>query len=378
MSGFNTPAEKFLKDMVAIPSVTGSEGLMKGYLANVFGDMGLEVELQHVDGDRFNVIGRMGDGPVKLMLCTHTDVIPALDEALWHTPPFEATIKDGRIYGRGTTDAKGALAAAMEAMLRANKINRPEGSVALAAVVEEETGRSVGARKLLEVYKPGMGVILEPTGLRVAIAHKGALRPVITVHGRAAHSSASGGVNAISIAGDLLSGLERYRNRVMNVVDPMLGRASLEVTMIRGGERINVIPEKCLIYVDRRLIPGETVEGAYDELTGVVERIGAETGARVDVKLLCSYPSSSVDEGEHVVALIKKVLAMHGLPSAPVGFPAGCDMWTFRKNNVPTAILGPGYIDQAHGVDEYIEREQMKLATDLYEDIIKSSIGNQQ
>jgi acetylornithine deacetylase/succinyl-diaminopimelate desuccinylase family protein len=372
---FKMQAEKFLKDMVAIPSVTGREGLMKGYLANAFEEMGLHVELQHVDSDRFNVIGKMGDGPVKLMLCTHTDIIPALDETLWHTPPFEATMKDGRIYGRGATDAKGPLAAAMEAMQRAKKIKKAEGSVALAAVVEEETGRSVGARRLLEIYKPGMGVILEPTGLRVAIAHKGALRPVITVRGRAAHSSTSAGVNAVSIAGEVLRGLERYRSRVMNVVDPMLGRASLEVTMIRGGERINVIPDKCLIYVDRRLTPGETVEGAYDELAGVVERIGAETGARVDVKLLCSYPSSSVDEKERVVALIKKVLARHGLPSAPVGFPAGCDMWTFRENKIPTAILGPGYIEQAHCVDEYIEREQLKLAADLYEDIIAAALS---
>jgi len=375
MSAFSTSAEKFLKDMVAIPSATGHEGLMKDYLANAFGEMGLDVELQHVDSDRYNIIGKLGDGPIKLMLCTHTDVIPALDEALWHTPPFEATLKDGRIYGRGATDAKGPLAAAMEAMLRANKIKRSGGSVALAAVVEEETGRSVGARKLLEVYKPRMGVILEPTGLRVAIVHKGALRPVITVHGRAAHSSASAGVNAVWIAGKALLDLERYRSRVMNTVDPMLGRASLEVTMIRGGERINVIPEKCLIYVDRRLIRGETVEGAYDELTSVVEKIGAETGTRVDIKLLCSYPWSSVDEKERIVALIKKVLAGHGLPSAPAGFPAGCDMWTFRENKIPTAILGPGYIEQAHCVDEYIECEQLKLAADLYEGIIAAALS---
>lgn len=360
--------------MVAIPSVTGREGLMKDYLAKAFEEMGLDVELQHVDSDRYNVIGKLGEGPIKLMLCTHTDVIPALDESLWHTPPFEATMKDGRIYGRGSTDAKGSLAAAMEAMQRAKKmLKKVEGSAALAAVAEEETGRSVGATKLMEAYKPLMGVIMEPTGLRLAIAHKGALRPVITVRGQAAHSSMPG-VNAISIAGKVLRDLERYRNKVMNVVDPMLGRASLEVTMIRGGERINVIPEKCLIYVDRRLTHGETVEGAYDELASVVEKIGEETGARMELKLLCSYPSSSVGETEGVVKLIKGVLAQHGLPSSPVGFPAGCDMWTFRKNKIPTAILGPGYIDQAHAIDEYIDKEQLKLAADLYENAIAAAL----
>jgi acetylornithine deacetylase/succinyl-diaminopimelate desuccinylase-like protein len=338
--------------------------------------MGLDVELQKVEGDRCNVIGRLGEGPIKLMLCTHTDVIPALDDSLWHSPPFEATMRNGRIYGRGSTDAKGSLAAAMEAMGKAAKLKKLNGSVALAAVVEEETGRSLGARKLMEKYRPEMGLILEPTGLRVAIAHKGALRPVITVHGQAAHSSSADmGVNAVSIAGEVLRDLERYRNRVMNVVDPLLGRSSLEVTMIRGGERINVIPVKCHIYVDRRLTSGESVTGAFDDLTRVVERIGEETGARMDVELLCSYPSSSVSEKEPVVSLIKGVLARHGLPSAPVGFPAGCDMWTFRANGIPAAVLGPGYIDQAHGVDEYIDREQLKLASDLYEDIIKKVLS---
>jgi acetylornithine deacetylase/succinyl-diaminopimelate desuccinylase-like protein len=376
MPDFITPAEQYLRDLISMPSITGQEGLVKDYLAGAFGKMGLDVELQKVEGDRCNVIGRLGEGPIKLMLCTHTDVIPALDESLWHSPPFEATMRNGRIYGRGSTDAKGSLAAAMEAMGKAAKLKKFNGSVALAAVVEEETGRSLGARKLMEKYRPEMGLILEPTGLRVAIAHKGALRPVITVHGQAAHSSSADmGVNAVSIAGEVLRDLERYRNRVMNVVDPLLGRSSLEVTMIRGGERINVIPVKCHIYVDRRLTSGESVTGAFDDLTRVVERIGEETGARMDVELLCSYPSSSVSEKEPVVSLIKGVLARHGLPSAPVGFPAGCDMWTFRANGIPAAVLGPGYIDQAHGVDEYIDREQLKLASDLYEDIIKKVLS---
>jgi acetylornithine deacetylase/succinyl-diaminopimelate desuccinylase-like protein len=145
MSAFSTPAERFLRDVIAIPSVTGSEGLMKGYLENAFENLGLEVTTQHVDGDRYNVIGRTGDGPIKLMFCTHMDVIPALDESLWNTPPFEAVHKGSRIYGRGSTDAKGQLAAIMAAMGRAKDMP----GIALAAVVEEETGRSLGARKLL-------------------------------------------------------------------------------------------------------------------------------------------------------------------------------------------------------------------------------------
>lgn len=376
MNAFSTPAETFLRDLINIPSVTGREGLMKGYLAKAFEDIGLAVELQHVDGDRYNVIGKLGEGPIKLMLCTHEDVIPSLDESLWHSPPFEATVKDGRIYGRGATDAKGSLAAAMEAMQRAKKtLSGSAGCVALAAVVEEETGRSLGARKLMETYRPEMGLIMEPTGLRVAIVHKGGIRPVLTIRGQAAHSSSAElGVNAIAIAGDVLKALERYRTKVMTVVDPMLGRASLEVTIIKGGERINVIPEKCEIFLDRRLVDGETVDGAFDDLVNFMEKVDEETGAHVEVQLVCAYPSTGVSEKEHVVQLVRNVLTSHRLPSAPIGFPAGCDMWAFSAKHVPTVVLGPGGVAQAHSIDEYIEREELKLAADLYEDIIKSAI----
>lgn len=372
MSAFSTPAERFLRDMIAIPSVTGQEGLMKDYLEGAFSGMGLDVEMQPVDGDRFNVIGRIGAGPIKLMLCTHMDVIPAPDVSLWQTPPFQATYRDGKIFGRGSTDAKGQLAAMMAAMGRSIDLD----GVALAAVVEEETGRSLGANKLLEHYRPEIAVIGEPTGLRVAIAHKGAIRPVITVHGRASHSSRpESGVNAINIACEAMRVVNEHRGRVMQNKDPLLGAPSLEVTMVRGGDRINVTPERCEFYVDRRLVSNETIESASEGLRKAIEPLNKKPGARVDMKLLCAYPSTSVDEGERVVRLVQHVLKEKGLPFAPVGFPAGCDMWAFRARGVPTVVLGAGDIAQAHIVDEYIDAGELHKASEIYEATLRLLAG---
>jgi acetylornithine deacetylase/succinyl-diaminopimelate desuccinylase family protein len=369
MSAFNTPVERFLRDMIAIPSVTGSEGLMKEYLEGAFSELGLDVATQHVDGDRYNVIGRTGDGPIRLMLCTHMDVIPAPDESLWVTPPFEAVFRGGRIYGRGSADAKGQLAAMMAAMGRAKGIK----GIALAAVVEEESGRSLGARKLLESYRPGMCVIGEPTDLRVAIAHKGGVRPRITVHGKASHSSRpESGINAINIACEAMMAVNKYRDEVAKNIDPLLGSPSLEVTMVRGGERINVTPERCDFYVDRRLVSNETVEEACDGIKGAIAPVGRKTGANIIVELLCAYPSTRVDEKEHVVSLARRALEENGLPSAPVGFPAGCDMWAFSARKIPTAVLGAGSLAQAHAVDEYIEATQLNKLADVYEALLKS------
>ena len=364
MTEFHTPAERFLRDMIAIPSVTGSEGLMKDYLAGSFRGIGLDVATQHVDGNRYNVIGRTGDGPIKLMFCTHMDVIPALDESLWATPPFEASYKDSRIYGRGSTDAKGQLAAMMAAM------ERLEGTdgIALAAVVEEETGRSVGARKLLEAYHPAACVIGEPTGLRLAVAHKGGVRAMATVHGKSAHSSnPENGLNAINVACDVIHDINVYRKSVMQHRDQFLGASSLEVTMIRGGERINVTPEKCDIYLDRRLVTGETIEGAFGGLQDIVGQVRKKNGSRIDTKLLCAYPSTSVDINEKIVRFSQQALEKSGLSPDPMGFPAGCDMWSFSAKQIPTVILGCGSLTQAHSVDEYVDVGPLNQLAEIYE-----------
>lgn len=376
MSDFNTSAERYLRDAVAIPSTTGSEGLMAGYLESSFKKMGAEVDLQHVDNDRYNVIARAGNGPIKLMLCTHTDVIPSLDESRWSTPPFEAVSRHDRIYGRGSTDAKGSLAAMMEALERIiGSGKKLSGSVAVAAVVEEETGKSLGARKVVEKYAPEMVIIGEPTMLRLAIAHKGALRPIITVQGMAAHaSSPSSGINAIMLMGRALETFGEYGRKVSDNYDPLLGRSSFEITMIQGGERINVIPDRCSISVDRRLVSNESMDASYEELKGIVAELEKKLDAEMSIELVSAYPPSKTDRNEKIVRLAMDALSVRGMQSDPIGFPAGCDMWAFRSKNIPTAVLGPGSIEQAHVIGEYIEKRQLNLAADIYEDIIYSAL----
>jgi acetylornithine deacetylase/succinyl-diaminopimelate desuccinylase family protein len=365
----HTPAEDILQDLIAIPSVTGSETPVAVYLERKFRELGLAVEMQAVDSDRYNVIGKVGTGPIGLMLCTHQDVIPALDVSGWETPPFTPSVRDGRIYGRGATDAKGSMAAMMEAMARVK--GRIKGCAAIAAVVEEETGRSTGARKLLEAYTPAATVIGEPTGLRVAIAHKGAIRPIITVYGEAAHASRPAqGTNAISIAVKLIKTIESYGYRLGKHTDPLLGSSSSEVTMIYGGERINVVPESCTFFIDRRLVSGESIESAYDDLRRLVSRFSRRHHAEVGLDLLSAYPPSATDANEAIVQMSSAVLDASGLDPEPAGFPAGCDMWAFRAKHIPTVVIGPGSIEQAHVVDEYLDLGQLRKAVGVYERLL--------
>jgi acetylornithine deacetylase/succinyl-diaminopimelate desuccinylase-like protein len=247
--------------------------------------------------------------------------------------------------------------------------------VAVAAVVEEETGKSVGARKLLERFAPEMAVIGEPTGLRVAIAHKGALRPAITIHGLAAHaSSPRRGINAIALAGKLVNALESYSYRISRNKDPLLGRPSSEVTVIHGGDRINVIPEQCTVCIDRRLVSSETVEGAFEDLRRLVRRLAKKYRMKIDVDLLAAYPPSKTDQSEAIVQLSRAALKETGLPAEPVGFPAGCDMWAFRARGIPAVVIGPGSIGQAHVIDEYLELDQLRKAVEVYGRLIRLAL----
>jgi acetylornithine deacetylase/succinyl-diaminopimelate desuccinylase-like protein len=265
------------------------------------------------------------------------------------------------------------MAAMMEAMSRVK--GRVKGCVAIAAVVEEETGRSTGARKLLETYAPAAAVIGEPTSLRVAIAHKGAIRPIITVHGEAAHASRPAhGTNAISTAIKLIKAIESYGYRIGQKTDPLLGRSSSEVTMIYGGERINVVPESCTFFIDRRMVSSESIESAYNDLRRLVSRFSKRHGAEVDLDLLSAYPPSSTDAGEAIVRMASEVLGESGIDPEPVGFPAGCDMWAFRAKRIPTVIIGPGSIEQAHVVDEYLDLDQLRKAADIYERLLLKTL----
>jgi len=248
---------------------------------------------------------------------------------------------------------------------------RVDGCAAVAAVIEEETGRSTGARKLLESYAPEAAVIGEPTCMRVAIAHKGAIRPIITVHGEAAHASRpKQGTNAISLAIKLLKTIESSGEKLARVSDPLLGPPSSEVTMIYGGQRVNVVPERCTFFIDRRLVSGETVESAYDDLRRTVDRFSKRHHSTVNLEMLSSYPPSSTGAGEVIVREASEVLAESGLDPAPVGFPAGCDMWAFRAKGIPTVVMGPGSIEQAHVIDEYIGLDELGLAVDVYERLL--------
>lgn len=275
------------------------------------------------------------------------------------------------MYGRGSCDTKGGLAAMLHALkaLRDSGL-RPSASVWLVAAVDEEhTFR--GVVKFLEKGVRADGaVVAEPTDLQTVVASKGCLRWRLRTRGRAAHSSKPHlGVNAIVQMAKLIVATEEKFSAVFQKQQhPLLGSPTLSVGIIQGGTQVNQVPDSCTIEVDRRLIPGETREKVWHEF----ETLLAELRARepdLDVEMepphLEDHPLETSAE-ERIVRVVSKISEEVRGHCRVMGVPYGSDASKLARAGIPSIILGPGSIDQAHAAEEYVELAQVAHAAEIY------------
>jgi acetylornithine deacetylase len=264
-------------------------------------------------------------------------------------------VVDGKIYGRGSNDAKGCLTAMILGAARAFGQRAPRGSVCIAATCEEEINGQGLAKLISELPKPDAAVVGEPTGLQPAVAQKGLIVLEITAKGRSAHVAWGGGVNAIEIAAKdvvALSGLkfERWHS--------VLGKTSLSVAQIQGGTRHNVIPDRCKIVVDIRTTPSYTPE----EIIGQVKKaVKGEVLVRSQ-----RLQAVATDEAHPIV---RAALAANP-GSKPWGSP-GLSDWVFLKET-PTVKVGPGDSRRSHAPDEYMEVKELEAGVVFYERLIRN------
>ena len=205
------------------------------------------------------MIATLGDGsaPV-IMLHAHIDTVPvAADEAEhWSTSPYEPTVKDGRLYGKGSVDDKAPLAAMMSAFKKLAAREEGRGTLVLVAAAEEETGGQLGTRWLAdEGFLPTADFVVvgEQTDNRVALAHKGVMRATVKTHGRSVHATnPDRGVNAITAMARVVLALENYHQRLSEKRHPLVGTPTCNVGTIQGGSTANAVPDSCTVHLDRR------------------------------------------------------------------------------------------------------------------------------
>lgn len=366
--------------LLAVPSVNppGREPLMAEFLAPVLAALGADVTLQPVKGERANLIAvwDWGPGPA-LLFNTHLDVNNPVGQA-WTSDPFVPVRRDGRVYARGAADAKGSLAAMTWAAARAAA--EPEGlhgRLILTLVMGEESGGE-GTLALMEdkaVAADG-AVVGEPTGLRILAGNKGTFIRRLVFRGLAAHSGQSHlGRNAITAAARFVTAAAALDRDLQARPHPLVGSPSFTVTLIQGGTLQNTVPDRCVVTVDRRLVPGETHAQAREELTDLLDREGLAADVASVEEVVATFPCES-PLGARIVeiaaAAVRAVLGQDAHQAVPGGFPGGCDMSKLvLLGGIPSVILGPGSLAQAHAPDEWVEESQVELAALLYEETIR-------
>jgi acetylornithine deacetylase len=363
----------------AYPTLGGApgpgEGAVAAWVEQFLGDRGIRTVIQPVLPGRSNVLGIVpGRDPARrVVLEAHMDTVSPAGMTI---APFAPRVEAGRLHGRGACDVKGGLAAMLHALADLAVGPPPPAEVVLAAVIDEEHAFR-GVSRLVEHLRADRAVVAEPTDLRIVTATKGVLRFRIHVHGRAAHTSKPWlGANAIVQAARLVVALDAFHATLAARSHPLLGSATGTVSMIDGGVQINIVPEACMLAVDRRLLPGEAASAALDEYRGVVATVEPVTGCRVvidDPFLVDEALDTGADRP--VVAAARAAAESLGLDTGIVGVPYGSDASKFARAGIDAIVFGPGSIDQAHAADEFVAVEALETARVFYREWARTPVS---
>lgn len=352
------------------------EGACALFLRDVLDAWGFRTELVETVPGRPNLVARIGEarGGRTLMFNGHLDVVGV--EGMIH-PPFAPEERDGRLYGRGSADMKGGVAA-MCAAAHAAAAGGLAGEIVIAAVIDEEF-ESLGTRALMEHgVRADACIVTEPTRLAIMPAHRGFVWLDVDVAGRAAHGSRWDiGVDAIRHAGLLLAELDRIDSDVLPRREhPLLGRASLHASLIQGGTGYSTYPDRCVLGIERRTIPGETVEDVTAEMRRACDTVRARRASfSADVRVGGAQGPSDVSVDAPVVRALADAIRAAGEPVHIEGMSAWTDAAILNAAGIPAVCFGPGDISLAHAAEEYIPLKEIDRAKDVLTSLARSWCG---
>lgn len=365
----NPTVVELLQELVRIPSVNpagdpGTEGVGEGnvahWLAGFFQEhLRAEVELQEILPGRPNLIAKLprkqSSARGRILLAPHTDTVSVRGMTI---DPFGAELRDGRVYGRGTCDTKGTIAAMMRALLdMGDAVTDSAGEIWFVGLMGEEAGHT-GVRALAPTVEADFALVGEPTERCLVYTHKGSLWLRLVARGKSAHSSRPDlGENALYKMADVLRFIrDDLAADLARTQDPVLGHPTCNAGVISGGSKINIVPEHCEVELDIRTVPE-----IHDQ----------ELANRISDQLRQSLSDLEVEVIHEALALqtpaenpFVRLFSDHGVEL--IGAPWFCDASILAAHGIPSAAGGPGSIQQAHTADEWISVEELEKGVDFY------------
>ncbi len=351
----------------------GEEEATARVLTELAEEHGLRAESVDVEPGRPNATLTLpgGDGP-GLLLLGHTDVVPVGEG--WTVDPFGGEVSGGRLFGRGSTDMKGGLAAAVVAMSALRRAGVPlAGPVQLAALADEEQN-GIGVRSWIDRPEPPAlagCIVAEPTDLQTIVAARGDCYVVVTIRGVAAHSGRpDDGRNAVHGAAAVIAEFERWHAEYASDPHPLVGAPTFNVGLVAGGQGASIVPAECRLEVDRRLMPGEDAAGVLSAIADRIAGLGLEErGLTWTVESPMDMPGFETPAGHPFVRAVDGALADGGGPGLPLaGWTAACDGgFVAAQWGAPVVVLGPGSVGtQAHRADESVGVDELVVAARTY------------
>lgn len=378
MAQQNDESLDLLLDVLKIDSVLGNETKVAEVLKKYFAKYGVYSQLLNFDLNRDQLIATIDSGRngKTLALCGHMDVVRTGTD-MWLYPPFAATVTDGRIYGRGTSDMKSGLVAMAIAFVRfAQRIDSFNGKLQFIATVGEESN-SLGAAKLISdgsLEQIDAMIIGEPTSNQLCLSHKGALWFKVTTSGKMSHGSMPElGINAIERMLKLIPKLKNLLNEMIEY-DDILGETTWSINRMEGGESTNIVPDFCYVEIDMRILPNQDIEHLRQKIKNTIEEdFAKELGFACKFDVLNEKTPLSTNKSDDFVELTSNVLTQYtGMETKPVGLSIYTDASALIKDKYryPIIVMGPGETKLAHTTNESVLIQEFYDAIDIYSQVI--------
>jgi len=375
-----------LKELVGFASVSANSNLdIIAYIEARLAPLGIASRrIPDKTGQKASLLATIGpaDRP-GVVLSAHTDVVPAT-EPNWSSPPFTASLRDGRLYGRGACDMKGFIAAIL-AQLPTLRESATETPVHLAFSYDEEVGCRGASDLVAEVaglkVKPALCIVGEPTSLTVATAHKGKVAYRITVTGRTGHSALPhraanavlAGARVATLLGDLAAETARSAKR-NDAFDPPY--TTIHVGSLHGGSALNLVPDRAVLEYEIRNIPDNNIPALLKHIEAgiaaereTLRRSAPE--ADILVEEIAAYPQLATPAGHRAIAA---VAALAHTDAKPRTVSFGTEAGLYAEAGIPTVICGPGDMTRAHKADEWISLDEL-TATDRMLERLAAKLG---
>ncbi|MGE7270605.1 M20 family metallopeptidase [Brevibacillus panacihumi] len=377
---------RLTQELVRIPSVYrpdqpgGNEERVALFVADHLRNMGMEVYYEEVVPGRPNVIAIYDSGrPGKTLLFeAHTDVVTEGDHEVWSYDPFGATIANGRIYGRGSCDTKGNLAAAICAVKAIQRSKQPFTGKILLCIPCDEEGMMIGIKDFIRrgwADQVDAAIICEPEENQLCITQKGAMRAILRTFGKMAHGAMPlTGINPNTRMARAILELEELERKEMARLGehPMLGWPSITPTIlqapVKGDPQINVVPDQCMTTLDIRTVPGQHHDVLQAEMQAILQRLGQEDDKfRATLEVIEERPwTLTAMEEEVVKAVASSYRELTGKEPVYNGVPGATDGTFLHKAGIPILTTGAGDRHIPHHADEYVDIAQLVESTQLF------------